>query len=89
MSHKKFYKKCEWLNNENSPSVGNVVAYDGICTDEEGEYRNIFLSVSDCYHSARLHKTPDDSVEDFISKLKILKSVIGEFINHLENNKNV
>ena len=45
--------------------------------------RNIFVSISDCYNSARLHMTEDDSVEDFVEKITLLRDELTNFINHL------
>lgn len=53
--------KQVWLNKESSPSTGNVVAYDGVSIYKGGTYRNTFLSVSDCYTSALLHKNDVDT----------------------------
>lgn len=81
------YNKRTWLNKPDSPSTGNVVAYDGYYEVDGKSYRNLFLSVSDCYNSARLHKTESDTVEDFIDKLKLLNENISDFIKYLEQNK--
>lgn len=81
------YNKRTWLNGEFSPSTGNVVAFDGETTWRGKKYRNTFLQVSDCSFSARLHKCDDDSIEDFICKMKLLRSEIDLFINHLESSQ--
>lgn len=47
----------------------------------------MFVSISDCYQSARLHLTEDDTIEDFILKLKKLRNGLSDFIDHLERNK--
>ena len=48
--------------------------------------RNTFLQISDCNWSIRLHKTEDDSITDFVDKLKLLNKEISSFITHLEKN---
>lgn len=78
------YNKRTFLNKDDSPSTGNVVAFDGDVSWKDEKIRSTFLSVSDCNVSARLHKTEDDSVADFVDKLKLLKGEIELFINHLE-----
>lgn len=83
------FKKQVWLNKENSPSTDNMVAYDGISTYKGETYRNTFLSISDCYNSARLHKTDNDTIDDFIGKMRLLRDNIAEFIMYLEKNKKV
>lgn len=78
------YSKRTWLNKPNSPSTGNVVAFDGEILSKDEKYRSTFLSVSDCYNSARLHKANYDSKEDFIDKMKTLRDEINSFIDYLE-----
>lgn len=81
------YNKRTWLNPEHSVSTGSVVAYDGEVKPYVGEkYRCTYFQVSDCSVSARLVKSADDSTEDFINKMRLLKQEIALFINHLENN---
>ena len=77
------YNKRRWLNSEDSPSTGNIVCCDGDTTHNGNVARNIFVSISDCYNSARLHMTEDDSVEDFIKKITLLRDELTDFINHL------
>jgi hypothetical protein len=78
------YDKRVWLNKDSSPSTGNVVAFDGEVRWKDEKIRSVFLSVSDCNVSARLHKTDEDTIEDFIEKMKLLKDEIGLFIEYLE-----
>lgn len=78
------YNKRVWLNKDDSPSTGNVVAFDGEVTWHDEKIRSIFLSVSDCCVTARLHKTDDDTVGDFIDKMNLLKNEIELFVKHLE-----
>ena len=77
------YNKRTWLNNSISPSTGNVIAFDGDVNYSEGVERTTFLEISDCYHTVRIIKNTENS-DDFISKMKLLKSEIELFINHLE-----
>ena len=78
------YSKRVWLNEENSPSTGSVVAFDGFVRDDKEEWRSTFLELSDCYGKARLHKASYDSTEDFIEKMKLLRNEIDSFIDYLE-----
>jgi hypothetical protein len=81
------YKKSTWLNNPESASTGNVVAFDGPVKNWKGEnYRTTFLQIGDCSVSARLCKTDDDTMQSFIDKLKLLQNDIGLFVNYLEKN---
>lgn len=81
------YNKRVWLNKENSASTGNMIAFDGLTTLRKEKIRNTFLSISDCYSTIRLHPTEDDTMDDFIDKMKILRNNISDFISYLENNK--
>ena len=81
------YNRRVWLNKEDSPSTGNLVCFDGMTTWRGEEIRNTFLQVSDCSWSIRLHKIEDDSTEDFIDKLKLLRDEVDNFISYLEENK--
>lgn len=77
--------KREWLNEPDSPSTGNVVAYDGVLTDYDNTpFRSTYFRVSDCHVSANIHKAPYDTDKEFIDKLKRIRNVLNEFINHLE-----
>lgn len=85
MERKIGYNKRVWLNNELSPSTGNVVAFDGI-THWKGEpIRRTFLQISDCNSSIRLHCTEDDTGQDFINKMIKLRDVIDNFIQYLKS----
>ncbi|WP_337941445.1 hypothetical protein [Parabacteroides sp.] len=78
------YNKRTWLNKPGSPSTGNVVAFDGVTAWKGVNVKDTFLSISDCNNSIRLHRIDDDSTEDFIDKMKLLKDEIEQFIGYLE-----
>ena len=78
------YNKRTWLNSKKSDSTGSVVAFDGKLVDFDGkEYRSTFIEISDCRSKVRLHITSDDTRKEFIKKMKLLRSEIDSFINHL------
>ncbi len=77
------YNKRTWLNKENSPSLGSIVAFDGDVEYSAGVERTIFLAISDCRYTIKIIKNTE-KVEDFINKMKVLKNEIELFINHLE-----
>lgn len=83
----KTYKTEKWLNKQTSSSTGGVVCFDGFATRHGEKTRTTFLHINDCNLSARLHRAEDDTMEDFINKMKLLRDEIGKFINHLESNK--
>lgn len=79
------YSKRAWLNDESSPSTGAIAAYEGPSPfREDSEMPYMFLEISDCRGSVRLHKTDIDKTEDFINKLKIVVSETQKFIQYLE-----
>jgi hypothetical protein len=80
------YIRREWLNDPDSPSTGNIVAYDGDLLDCDNEpYHSTFFRVSDCHVTANIHKASYDTDDDFINKMKRIRSVLDDFINHLES----
>ena len=81
------YNKRTWLNSTDSPSTWNVVAFDGLVTIQGKPKHQTFFVVSDCHCSARLHKTEDDSMEDFILKLRTLACEATKFANYLMSNQ--
>lgn len=84
----KFIKRV-WLNEPDSPSTGMVVAYDGELQDYDKQpYHSTFLRVSDCHFSVNLHKASYDTELEFIDKMKRIRGVLDEFINHLESKYN-
>lgn len=78
------YNKRTWLNGLNSSSTSSIVSFDGDVTYEDKTYRDIFVKISDCGHSIKLHKKDDENIDIFITKLELLNSEIKEFINHLK-----
>lgn len=84
---KTYNNRC-WLNGEDSPSTGSVVAFDGIVKDRDGgDYRSTFLQIGDCFTKVKLHKASYDTMDDFIAKMKKIRVVIDEFIGHLEKHR--
>jgi molybdopterin synthase catalytic subunit len=80
------YNKRTWLNSDTSSSTGAVVAFDGKVTDLDTgvKYKERFLEISDCRHKITLHLTSDDSDEDFLNKMILLRQEIDEFIEYLK-----
>jgi hypothetical protein len=79
------YLKRVWLNNDQSPSTGSVVAYHGPMMFKIGEKTASFLEISDCHNKVRLHVSPMDSMDDFIQKLELLSNTINDFKTYLKN----
>lgn len=81
------YNKRTWLNKDNSPSLGSVVAFDGDIEYSDGLERTTFLAISDCRYTAKLIDNAEPR-ENFIAKMELLKSEIEQFINHLKGKMN-
>jgi hypothetical protein len=80
------YNKRTWLNSINSSSTSNIVTFDGdVEYTSDKIYRDTFVKISDCKDSIKLHKKDTEPMEDFITKLNLLKNEIELFINHLES----
>jgi hypothetical protein len=83
----KKYINRKWLNKKGSPSTGTVVAYAGPSPWNPKKETSIFFEVSDCHCSARLHKTTEDNMSDFIYKLRKLAKTANDFADHLSKQK--
>lgn len=81
------YKSQKWLNRKTSPSTGSVVAYSGTVEYNKKKHEIMYLEISDCGHKIRLDKVGEDTVLDFVEKLKTLKLEVSKFIKHLESEK--
>ena len=77
------YNRRIWLNRDDSPSLGNVVTFDGEVDYSDGSERTTFLAIADCHHTIKLIKNAE-SMEHFIQKMKMLRTEIDLFIEHLE-----
>lgn len=80
-----YYNSRKWLNSERYRSTGSVVCFDGMTEFSEGTDRDSFIEIADCRGKVRLHKSSDDSSEEFIFKLTLLRYEIDRFINHLRD----
>lgn len=80
----KKYNKRTWLNKDDSPSLGSVVAFDGEVKYSDATERTTFLAISDCSKTIKLIKNTE-TIDDFINKMELLKTEIELFINHLKS----
>jgi len=78
------YSNRTWLNPIESDSTGSIVCYSGKVTYKRKPVSSTFIEISDCQNKVRLHLSSDDTVEDFIRKLSVLKKEIGKFIEYLD-----
>ena len=79
----KTYNRRTWLNNENSPSLGSVVTFDGYVNYSDGIEKTTYIALSDCGKTIKIQRNTETK-EEFIKKIKLLQSEIELFINHLE-----
>ena len=77
------YNKRTWLNKPHIASTSNVVAFEGNISYKGKQINNVFLSISDCYNSIKIHQSDDESLDDFIDKMALLRDEIDAFIAHL------
>lgn len=77
------YSKRVWLNDENNPSTGSVVAYHGDVIFVDGKCETAFLEIADCHTKCRLHLSAGDTPDDFIKKMELLRDTIDNFVKHL------
>lgn len=82
------YSSKVWLNETDSPSTGNVCAFDGRVVYDNQEYVETYLRISDCRKTVALHKADYDDRADFINKMELLHTEIGKFIEHLKSTTN-
>lgn len=78
------YNKRTWLNPLSSSSTSSVVCFNGTVIDQYGKYIDTFLQIRDCSRLIKLHKKFDETDEEFITKLELLKNEIDLFIKHLK-----
>ena len=82
------YSNRVWLNPHGHSSTGSVVAFHGEASwiNSDGKPSVItVLEIADCHGKMRLHKTDNDTTEQFIEKMEALRNVIDEFIAHLRS----
>ena len=81
-----FYSKRVWLNPNHKDSTSSIVCFNGMVKDFEGKlYPSTFVEIADCHHKIHLHQTSDDTREEFITKLQLLRDELNLFIDDLNN----
>lgn len=87
IENKTYYNKRIWLNDEDSPSTGSMVAYDGVEIEDGVSFDVRYLRFTDCYNVIRLHQEHYSTKEDYLKKLRLIKDNLDLYIKHLENSK--
>lgn len=80
------YNKRVWLNTELSSSTGSLCCFYGKTRwrTNEPEELDVFLEIGDCRNKVRIHKCSDDSIEEYITKLKLISTEINQYVEFLE-----
>lgn len=81
------YSKRYWLNPEGHASTGSVVVFDGPSTwlDDQGNVERMMLvEIADCHGKVRLHQAKTDTRAEFATKVRMLRDVLSEFLEHLD-----
>lgn len=85
------FSRRVWLNPEGHASTGSVVVFDGVSTwlDEQGKpERALIVEIADCHGKVRLHQAKTDTREEFTTKVRTLRDVLSEFLEHLDKTAN-
>ena len=79
----KTYCKKKWLNEKNSPSTGSIMTYYGLTFWGKKEPQ-MFIELADCHCKVRLHKTNDDTIKQYIKKIKLLEKTLHNYVKFLQ-----
>lgn len=82
------FSRRVWLNPDGHASTGSVVTFDGPSTwlDEQGKpERMLLVEIADCHAKVRLHQAKTDTREGFAMKVRTLRDVLSEFLQHLDS----
>lgn len=88
MTTEKIYNYRRFLAAQDTASTANIVCYSGPSAWDGPEKPSHFVSISDCHESVRLHKTDQESMEDYIAKLSGLRTDLDAYISWLHRNSN-
>jgi len=83
------YNERVWLNDEDSPSTGSIVCYQGPanwCREEDPDQRDeiFFVEVADCHCKARLHAARYESMDSYREKVRKMRDCLNRYLEHLE-----
>ena len=87
-SGEKSFSRRVWLNPEGHASTGSVVVFDGPTTwlDNQGNTETMrIVEIADCHGKVRLHQAKTDTLEQFEMKVRTLRDVLSDFLDHLDN----
>jgi hypothetical protein len=79
------YSTKDWLNPISSYATSYISCFDGNITYHDGIHSSTFISIADCNKSITIHKNEQDTLVEFISKLKIIEKAISNYIIYLQD----
>lgn len=82
---KKVWSKKEFLTPEGEVSTSAVCSFAGKTKWREDlpAFDNYLLEISDCNHKARLHKTEEMTVEEWVKQIVKLRNHINSYLDYL------
>ena len=80
------YHDREWLTNIGSPSTPTIVSFAGAVVWEEGDSPedHYKIEISSCSDKVNLHKTPNQSYDDWKEQVETLHNHIGRYLLYLK-----
>jgi len=82
------YNRRQWLNDPSSESTGSVVCFSGDVKRRDGKTTSEdFVEIADCVMKVRLHRLPDETVEQFVKKLERLTEEVSRYCDYLMRGK--
>ena len=81
------YNDRQFINASNSHFTGSIVCFDGTEVINQGKLlpRYTFVEIASCHSKVRIHKDDNLSMEEYISKLRVMEASIRRFANFLED----
>lgn len=81
------FNSRKFLAESGTASTSNIVCYSGPSPWDGGDQQAHFVSISDCHSAVRLHKTDQESLSSYISKLEALRDELSAYISWLSSTK--
>jgi hypothetical protein len=85
-SRQETWSKKEFLTPEGEVSTSSVCSFAGKTKWREDlpAFDNYFLEVANCHHKARLHKTEEMTVDEWIMQLTKLRDHVDSYLTFLQ-----
>lgn len=84
------YHVREWLNPKGVYASSTITAFAGMSSflGEQNVKTDFFqkkLTIHDCQQSIRLHQMPEQTDEEYITKIRLVEKVCKDFADYLES----